>query len=169
MKKTYTIYHIPGVKVGCTDQEPKARVRAQGHTEFEVLEEWEYASIASIREQALQKEYRYPVDDCDYMSTIQRGFLSEQSKAKAKESCRLSEAYKATRTTAHMQTPEVRAKVSVKNKKPVNQIDLKTGAIVRRWESAKDAAEALGCNRMGISQVLGGRAKSTGGYGWQYE
>jgi hypothetical protein len=33
----YYIYHIKGVKIGCSTQ-PKIRVKRQGYTEYEILE-----------------------------------------------------------------------------------------------------------------------------------
>ena len=61
----YTIYHIPGVKIGCTTEYPK-RVYDQGYTESEILEEHQDLETASKREQELQKEYNYKIDNCSY-------------------------------------------------------------------------------------------------------
>lgn len=57
----YYIYHIPGVKIGCT-KNLKSRIRVQGFTEYEVLEEHYDINIASIREIELQQKYGYTVD-----------------------------------------------------------------------------------------------------------
>lgn len=61
----YYIYHIPGVKIGCSIQ-PKVRVKAQGYTEYEIIEEHNNKKIASYREVELQKKYGYAIDDCKY-------------------------------------------------------------------------------------------------------
>lgn len=61
----YHIYHIPGVKIGCSI-EPKRRVKAQGYSEFEILEEHNNKIIAGIRETELQKKYGYVVDLVKY-------------------------------------------------------------------------------------------------------
>lgn len=61
----YYIYHIPGVKIGCSIQ-PKIRVKAQGYTEYELLEEHNNKIIASIRETELQKQYGYALDLVKY-------------------------------------------------------------------------------------------------------
>ena len=50
----YTIYHIPGIKVGCTKRNPAIRVKEQGFGEFEVLEVHTDIDIASKREVELQ-------------------------------------------------------------------------------------------------------------------
>jgi hypothetical protein len=58
----YYIYHIPGVKIGCT-KNLKSRIRVQGFTEYEVLEEHYDINIASNRERQLQRKYGYQVDN----------------------------------------------------------------------------------------------------------
>jgi hypothetical protein len=65
----YTIYHIPGVKIGCTKHVHK-RIKEQGYINYEVLEEHIDINIASDREIALQKQYGYPVDPIPYYKTI---------------------------------------------------------------------------------------------------
>jgi hypothetical protein len=66
----YTIYHIPGVKIGCTEQPPQDRVKDQGYINYEVLEEHEDVYIASNREIELQKQYGLPVDKVLYYVTL---------------------------------------------------------------------------------------------------
>jgi hypothetical protein len=66
----YTIYHIPGVKIGCTEQSPQDRVKDQGHINYEVLEEHTDVYIASDRELELQKQYGLPVDKKPYWQVI---------------------------------------------------------------------------------------------------
>jgi len=61
MKKEYTIYHIPGIKIGCSDR-VKKRVLEQGYSEYDILETHTNIHIASDRELVLQKEYGYRVD-----------------------------------------------------------------------------------------------------------
>lgn len=65
----YTIYHIPGVKIGCTNN-PEKRIKEQGYESYEILEEHNDIIIASNREIALQKEYGYSVDWIPYYKTI---------------------------------------------------------------------------------------------------
>ena len=52
----YKIYHIPGVKIGCTKHLTR-RMREQGFTEYAVLEQHNDINVASIREKELQEEY----------------------------------------------------------------------------------------------------------------
>ena len=63
--KKYYIYHIIGIKIGCSTQ-PKIRVKRQGYTHYEILEEHFNIDIASNREIELQKEYGYKIDNTSY-------------------------------------------------------------------------------------------------------
>jgi len=58
----YYIYHIPGIKIGCTSRKVRKRVLEQGYTNFEILEEHTDIDIASDRELELQAEYGYEVE-----------------------------------------------------------------------------------------------------------
>jgi hypothetical protein len=69
MEKTYYIYHIPGVKIGCSTN-PTNRVNSQGYFDFEILEEHTDIMIASQREIDLQLEYGYGRDNKPYWMTI---------------------------------------------------------------------------------------------------
>jgi predicted RNA-binding Zn-ribbon protein involved in translation (DUF1610 family) len=65
----YYIYHIPGVKIGCSIN-PKQRVKRKGYTEYEILEQWDNIDKASEREIELQKQYGYQIDNILYKRTI---------------------------------------------------------------------------------------------------
>lgn len=67
----YYIYHVPTIKIGCTAQSAKERVREQGYINYEVLEEHIDIYIASDREIALQKQYGLPVDKIPYWKIYQ--------------------------------------------------------------------------------------------------
>ena len=75
----FTIYHIPGVKIGCTSV-LELRMEQQGFTEWEILEEHTDGWLAGDRELELQKEYGYPVDKSHYM-------ISVQNRIPPKEAC----------------------------------------------------------------------------------
>jgi hypothetical protein len=67
----YYIYHIPGVKIGCSDN-PKRRVKAQKYDYYEILETHIDINIASNREIELQKQYGYKVDRILYSESKRR-------------------------------------------------------------------------------------------------
>lgn len=73
----YTIYHIPGIKVGCTEQDPAYRVKKQGYTEFEILEVHEDILVATQREIELQLQLFGVRDNKPYTSTIAAGKVSQ--------------------------------------------------------------------------------------------
>ena len=53
------------------------------------------------------------------------------------------------------------------NAKPILQLTV-TDEVIREWDCVKSAAEYLGIQRTGISQVLTGNRKTAGGFKWQY-
>jgi hypothetical protein len=66
MNKLFYIYHVPGVKIGCSTR-PKIRVEEQGFTNFDILETHDDISLASQREVDLQVQYGYGRDNnCSY-------------------------------------------------------------------------------------------------------
>lgn len=69
--KTYYIYHVPGIKIGCTTN-IKRRMSQQGFTNWEILEEHEDIYLASDRELELQTEYGYTIDHTPYYKTFRR-------------------------------------------------------------------------------------------------
>jgi hypothetical protein len=66
----YTIYHIEGVKIGCTKLNPKVRVKQQGYSVFQVLEVHEDIQVASKRESDLQIQYGYTKDAIPYYRMV---------------------------------------------------------------------------------------------------
>jgi hypothetical protein len=69
--KTYYIYHIPTIKIGCTVN-INHRMKEQGFTDWEILEEHTDIYVASEREIELQKEYGYPVDKNPYWQSVEK-------------------------------------------------------------------------------------------------
>ena len=104
----YTIYHIPGVKVGCSKR-VEGRVKEQGYTNYEVLEVHEDRQIASQRERELQIEYGYEVDTNTY-EKMQRVLSNPVVRAAALVKLRDA-----------MKKPEVRAKISENMSRPKSE------------------------------------------------
>jgi len=65
----YYIYHIQGVKVGCSTN-PKKRVKEQGYSNYVIIESHSDINIAANRELELQKEYGYKVDCVPYNQSL---------------------------------------------------------------------------------------------------
>ncbi len=70
----YTIYHIPGKKIGVTRNINKRVTEQQGYApdEYEVLEQSEDIDYISDREIELQKSYGYKVDRQSYKNLINK-------------------------------------------------------------------------------------------------
>ncbi len=66
----YFIYHIPGIKIGCTS-DLQTRMRVQSFTEWEILEEHTDIYEVSDREIQLQKDYGLPVDNMPYWKSVE--------------------------------------------------------------------------------------------------
>ena len=58
MKKEYTIYHIPGIKIGCTERLDD-RMKEQHAINYEILEVHSDIDVATIREDELISQYGY--------------------------------------------------------------------------------------------------------------
>ena len=63
----YHIYHIPGIKIGCTSDLRRAKDQS---TTYEVLETHNNMKLAGDRELELQKEYGLPIDKVHYSQTF---------------------------------------------------------------------------------------------------
>ena len=66
----YYIYHIPGIKIGCTKYYPQ-RCIDQGFNSYELIETHEDVEIASNREIELQIQYGYGRDSMAYTKTLE--------------------------------------------------------------------------------------------------
>jgi hypothetical protein len=75
---TYYIYHILGVKIGCSNN-PTKRVKSQGYSDFEIIEEHTDIIIASNREIELQLQYGYSRDNKPYYQTLEYQKIAVES------------------------------------------------------------------------------------------
>jgi hypothetical protein len=187
----YSIYHIPGVKVGCS-KTPQKRVRCQGYTQYEILEEYQDRATASERELYWQEKLGYPKDLTSYETLNSKGLLSPASRA-AGEKTRIEKfgspagtmispenrkkgLMKAQATliarygsiTAKLRTPEAVIKRTTAIKKPVLQLDLNNN-VVKEWLSAMDAARGLNIRQGCIANCLGGRQETAYKFKWKFK
>jgi hypothetical protein len=145
----YYIYHIPGVKIGCSKSIDR-RIKSQGFKNYEILEEHQNKYVASRREIELQKQYGYKVDAIPY-------YVSLDS---------MNKALKVTQT--HPNTINMDRKlfnVSWKLKKSLLQYDL-NGNFIKEWDcGARNMPDEY--------KNAGGCAKSKKGtlygYQWRYK
>ena len=66
------IYHVPGVKIGCTNNIDR-RMSEQGFSEWEILEQHADPQAAGDREWELQDEYGFPRDTRHYTQILAMG------------------------------------------------------------------------------------------------
>ena len=122
----YYIYHIPGVKIGMTEDISK-RMKVQGFTEWEILETHTCIYEGSRRELELQAEYGLPIDTLPYFKIVnisthdstRKGGLVLSSNDKFLETC--SKGGKAGRKLTFEQAEEIRSKY-VPRKYTVNML-----------------------------------------------
>ena len=76
----YYIYHIKGVKIGCT-KNPTSRISQQKADEYEILEVHTDIDIASDREMQLQKQYGYKIDKSTYRESVENFKIQTAVKA----------------------------------------------------------------------------------------
>ena len=82
-KGKYKIYHIPGVKVGCTTNVQKRIIETQGYKpgEYEILFETDDVAEASKVEQQLQKDLGYKIDRKPYKDLFKKVMNKHSSSA----------------------------------------------------------------------------------------
>jgi molecular chaperone DnaK (HSP70) len=82
----FIIYHIPGVKIGCTE-DLQRRIKAQGYSldEVEILAETDSINEAAILERKLQKQYGYRVDAISYIESCKNALKASTPEANKKK------------------------------------------------------------------------------------
>ncbi len=136
----YSIYHIPGVKIGCSKR-VKDRVKEQGYSEYEVLETHTDIDTASLREKELQKEYGYDIDYTNYKQVLEF--------AKAGNKLAIEAAAK-------------------KKRKPILAFSYETNKLIGEYKSVRAAGIELSTAHSNIVCMLKGRIKQINGYTFKY-
>ena len=156
----YFIYHIKGIKIGVSTN-PEQRVKNQGYTEYEILEEHTCIDTVSTRELELQKEYGYRVDQTTYKQSYEwcQSGCSKGGKAMAKKN---KEKF---RKISSKYAKENSLKSRWKLQKKVYQYDF-SGNLVNTFEGVNEAKRQLGyC----ISANLRKKQKTCHGFIFSYQ
>jgi hypothetical protein len=179
----YYIYHIEGVKIGCTTNADK-RVKSQGYTQYSILETHDDINTASNREMELQKEYGYKVDVIPYSKSIEhfdkaKSRVDYQKTGKmlgkwAVDSGHLLSICKSggkvtglkNKESGHMQ--RMRAMTNF-NRKPIVGYNRFTNELIGEWDSLIQCANELGLRVPKISECINGKRKWHKGYTFQYK
>lgn len=72
----YYVYHVSGIKIGCTKNLKRRVEKEQGYLDYEVLEVYTDKAIASKREKELQKQFGYRIDGGEYCQMETMGGIS---------------------------------------------------------------------------------------------
>lgn len=156
----FYIYHIPGVKIGCSTQ-PKKRVEKQGYSSYEILEEHSCIDSASKRELELQKEYGYKLDTSPYWLSVQnRRKWSDEDRKKSQQTLKRNGFFNDWYKKGN------RARM-----KGVVMLDKETYQPIKEFKCIADAARYL--NKKGNTSVISaccrGIKSSIYGYKWKYK
>lgn len=150
----YTIYHIPGVKIGCTKRSAKERVRMQKYTNFEILEEHDDEFIAGNRELELQIQYGYTKDSIPYY----KGKYSENGKKRG-EQCVKTGWIKEFQKSGNLASIE-------SSKKIVLQYDLQ-GNFIKEWDcGVNELSRKYG---HGVARVCQDKKGTINEFQWRYK
>jgi hypothetical protein len=139
----YYIYHIKGVKIGCSDN-VAFRVKSQGYDSYEILEEHTNINIASKRERELQKEYGYSIDKIPYSLTV--SYCSMAGK-------KGGPAGKGAKSPGRSHKGEINPKAKLTNDDVIKIVELtKSGNYLQ-----KEIASMFNVHRSAIRNIIKGR------------
>ena len=173
----YYIYHIKGIKIGCSTN-PKRRVEKQGYSNFEILESYDDITIAAKREKELQNQYGYVEKNVhtDYIQQYEfgkKGRINSKglgAKSQIKNKIGIFSYTKEQRLELNTKANIIRAKISAeKRKRPVMVFEFKSGKYINQFESIKEAANFLNVSHGNISSILSGSRNQTKGYTFKYK
>ena len=173
----FYIYHVPGVKIGCS-QNIKKRMQSQKFINYEILEHHYDEYIASDREQELQKQYGYKVDRIPYWMSLQRITKAQRISAETKEEWLPNVDWKARdantdfekRAEKIMSHPNwINRKIangSEQLKKVLLQYDL-DGNFIKEWNCGVRNMKEYGL--VGVGDVARKERGTIHGYQWRYK
>lgn len=172
----FTIYHIPGVKIGCSKR-VEQRVKEQGYSNFEVLETHTNIELASIREKELQKQYGYEELNVktDYKQQFYFGEKGRKAasglgaKSQIKNKIGMFGFSKEQRLEVNKKASILGAKASGEaNRREIKAFIYKTNKFITNFNSIKEAATSLNLSSGNIHSVINGSRNHTKGYRFEY-
>jgi hypothetical protein len=156
----YYIYHIPNVKIGCTNNIQRRVIKQQGYSEFEILEEHEDIDVASKRERELQKQYGYRIDtgysSINKLNKINGARVSAKKQWTENRDSLIERSRKGGKTA------------SIKSSKKVFMCDL-DGNILMNFNNRKEAAKYVNGFPSTLKGVINHPTRTYKGYRWKDE
>jgi hypothetical protein len=181
----YYIYHIEGVKIGCT-KNPKRRFETPLYKKAVIIETHSDLDTADRRERELQIQYGYPTDKSTYKETLEfigRAYTKtkrpvakpkhiETEEERRERMIRMHEDLKQRGIGVYNKENSMKAGLVSKERYsiPILGWKMDTLEFIGEFTSAKAAGRELGIKNVGnIRNVLKGRGKSINGYTFQYK
>jgi hypothetical protein len=168
----YYIYHIPGVKIGCSTN-PKRRVEKQGYCDFELLESHTDIEVAAKREKELQSKFGYVEKNIatDYVQQYEFGKIGREkakgkgAKAQIENKIGMFSYSKEERLRLNTKANIIRAKISAEKRSvSIDMFDFKNGNYIKSFKSIKDCAIEINGSGGNIGAVLNGYRSQHKGY-----
>jgi hypothetical protein len=178
MKHRFYIYHVPGVKIGCS-QNIKKRINHQKITNYEILEEHTDVYLASNREIELQKQYGYKVDVIPYYQSLKMITKAQKISKETKDIWLPNVDWKAREAKIDQNTKwnKVKSSEGYKNRKIANgseqlkktllQYDL-DGNFIKEWKCGSSNMPEEYKHAGGCANTKS-RNKTLYGFQWRYK
>ena len=146
---TYYIYHIAGIKIGCTLNIPH-RMQEQGFTDWEILEEHTDIYEASDREIQLQKDYGLPVDKVLYWQAVaNRRKLTKEDHIKGGQTSKSSIAGKMKRSITFELAQQIRSEYTNHgNLSSRTKTGLSQNALAAKYNTTRNVIAGIVQNKM---------------------
>lgn len=170
----YTLYHIKGIKWGCSNQLEK-RLSAQNYTINDVCELIEIDNIdkASDMERELNIRDGYGWNKSkDYrrVKTMVDKSKGKGANTQIKNKIGIFGYSKDDRLKLSTKANIIRAKISAeKRKTPIDAFNYMSGKFIKSFDSQKEACEFFNINRSSLNLVLNNKRNHTGGYTFKYK
>jgi hypothetical protein len=188
----YYIYHIPGVKIGCTDNVER-RIEQQSFTNYEILEEHIDIYKASNRELYLQKQYGYKVDAIPYFKSVEQwgakagkigGKNAQKTLRKLKVGLHSKDREKRNEWATlggegvlkkygseHYKKMRANSNCVEKAKEACNKAIVRIDEYgnTKTYNSITEASKDMNTSVTAISNCLCGKVKTSCGYKWYYQ
>jgi hypothetical protein len=168
--KKYYIYHVPGVKIGCST-EPNYRVKRQGYDKYEILETHTDIDIASQREIELQNQYGYYeiynntnyIQHYEFAKKGRNNSLGMGAKSQIENKIGIWSLSKEERASIRAKATEF---AKLKNSTIVYQLDINEN-FIKKYSSIREAARETNISVYKIRRCLKSKSNIADGFIWK--